>query len=115
MIDVDKAITTAVKTGKVSLGMNSTIENAKTGKAKLIILATNCPENISDNIQYYCRLSNVPLVIYEGSSIDLAAKCSKPFVVSALSIKEPGDSEVLKLIEKNEHEGLYGGTEKRAE
>lgn len=111
MIDIDKAIATVVKTGKVFLGGNSTIRSAKTGKAKLIILAANCPENIREDIRYYCRLSNVPLIIYKGSSKDLAAVCGKPFLVSGLTIKDPGDSEILKLIEKKEPDESYGGTE----
>ena len=111
MIDVDKAIRTAVKTGKVSFGAKSTIENAKTGKAKLIISADNCPKNTCEDIEYYCKLSNVPLIIYKGSSIDLAAVCGKPFIVSALSIKDAGESEILKLIEKAEPEESYGGAE----
>ena len=111
MIDVDKAIATAVKTGKVSFGANSAIQNAKTGKAKLIFLAANCPKAIREDIEYYCRLSRVPLVTYRGSSMDLAAVCAKPFVVSALSIREPGDSEILKLAENIEPEESYGGNE----
>jgi large subunit ribosomal protein L30e len=111
MIDIDKAITTVVKTGKVSFGANSTIQSAKTGKTKLVILAANCPKNIREDMEYYCKLSNVPLIIYKGSSIDLAAVCGKPFIVSALSIKESGDSEILRLIEKTEPKESYGGTE----
>jgi large subunit ribosomal protein L30e len=111
VIDIDKAITTVVKTGKVFFGAKSAIQNAKTGKARLIISAANCPKNIREDIEYYCKLSNVPLVIYKGSSIDLAAVCSKPFIISALSIKEPGDSEILRLIEKTEPEESYGGAE----
>lgn len=111
MIDVDKAIATAVKTGKVSLGANSAIQNAKIRKAKLIILASNCPKNIHADIEYYCKLSKVPLRIYKGSSTDLAALCGKPFLISALSIREPGDSEILRLVEKPEPEESYGGSE----
>jgi large subunit ribosomal protein L30e len=111
VIDVDKAIRTVAKTGKVSFGAKSTIQNAKTGKAKLIISAVNCPRNTREDIEYYCELSNIPLIIYKGSSIDLAAVCGKPFIVSALSIKEPGDSEILRLIEKAEPEESYGGAE----
>jgi large subunit ribosomal protein L30e len=104
MIDVDKAIATAVKTGKVSFGVNSAIQNAKTGKAKLIILAANCPQNTREDIEYYCKMSNVPLITHRGSSLDLAAICGKPFTVSALSIREPGDSEILSLTETTEPE-----------
>jgi large subunit ribosomal protein L30e len=111
MIDVDKAISAAVKTGKVSLGASSAVQNAQTGKAKLIILAANCPKNVRGDVEYYSKLSKVPLIIYKGTSLDLAAVCGKPFSVSALSIREPGDSEILKLTESNEAEEPSGGNE----
>lgn len=108
MIDVDKAIVTAVKTGKVTFGANAALQNAKTGKAKMIILAANCPERLRQDIEYYCKLSKIPLIIYKSSSIDLAALCGKPFIISALSIKEPGDSEILKLAENTDSSELSG-------
>jgi large subunit ribosomal protein L30e len=111
MIDIDKAIATAVKTGKVTFGANTAIYGAKTGRAKMIILASNCPKNIREDIEYYCKLSKIPLIVYKGSSMDLAAVCGKPYVVSALSIREPGDSEILELIEKGESEESAGGSE----
>ena len=45
MIDIDKSLASAVKTGKVSFGTNVALQNAKTGKAKMIVLATNCPKD----------------------------------------------------------------------
>ena len=111
MIEIDKAIATAVKTGKVSFGAASAIQNAKTGKVKLIILAVNCPKSIREDIEYYCELSKVPLITYKGSSMDLAAVCGRPFVISALSIREPGDSEILGLVESSEPAESYGGDE----
>jgi large subunit ribosomal protein L30e len=111
MIDIDKAITAAVKTGKVSFGASSAVQSAQTGKAKLIIIAANAPKKVREDIEYYGNLSKVPLIIYKGSSLDLAAVCGKPFTVSALSIREPGDSEVLKLTETAELEESDGGNE----
>jgi large subunit ribosomal protein L30e len=111
VIDLDKAIAAAAKTGKVSFGADSATQNAKTGKAKMIVLAANCPPNTRKDIEYYCRLSDVPLITYKGSSIDLAGVCGKPFIVSALSIREPGDSEILKLTEEAEPEETAGGNE----
>ena len=111
MIDIDKAIATAVKTGKVSFGTNSAVQNAKTGKAKLVILAANCPKSICEDLEYYCKLSRVPLITYKGSSMDLAAVCGKPFTISALSIREPGDSEILRATESLEPEESSGGEE----
>jgi large subunit ribosomal protein L30e len=99
MIDVNKAIATTVKTGKILFGTNNAIKNAKTRRIKLIIVASNCPQKIREDIEYYCKLSNIPVTIYKGTSIDLGAVCGKPFKVSALTIREPGDSDILKLAE----------------
>ena len=104
MIDVNKAIAAAVKTGKVSFGASVALQNAKTGKAKMIVLAANCPKNIKDEIEYNCKLSNVPVMMFRGASMDLATVCNKPFIISALSIREAGDSEILKVTESSEME-----------
>jgi large subunit ribosomal protein L30e len=100
-----------VKTGKVSFGANSAVQNAQTGKAKLIILAANCPKEVRDDVERYSKLSNLPVTTYKGSSLDLAAACGKPFSISALSIREPGDSEILKLMETDESEESGGENE----
>jgi len=115
VIDIDKALASAVKTGKVQFGADSAVQNAKTGKAKMIVVAVNCPKETREDIEHYCKLSNVPVVVFRGSSTDLSSVCGKPFIISALSIREPGDSEILKLTEKpeeeEEEEGAFGGNE----
>jgi len=95
------------------LEQKAQLKMAKLGKAKLIILASNCPKNIRADIEYYSKLSKVPIYIYKGTGIDLAVVCGKPFVVSALSIREPGDSEILKVIKssKSGGEGEEAGEE----
>jgi large subunit ribosomal protein L30e len=108
MIDIDKAIASAVKTGKVSFGANAALQNAKTGKAKMIILASNCPKDIKEQIEYYGKISKVPVITYKGGSMDLAEVSSKLFIISALSIRESGDSEILKIIETNEIQDTGG-------
>jgi large subunit ribosomal protein L30e len=102
MIEIDKAIVAAVKTGKVTFGANSALQNAKTGKAKMIILAANCPKEIKEQIEYYGKISDVPVLMYKGDSMNLAAVCNKLFIISALSIRETGDSEILRVMETNE-------------
>jgi large subunit ribosomal protein L30e len=99
MIDVNKAIATTAKTGKLQFGASSALKSAKTKKAKVIIFSSNCPQKTREEIEYYCRLSNIPVSIYYGDSVDLGAVCGKPFEVSALSVREPGDSNILKIAE----------------
>ncbi len=102
MIDIDKAISAAVKTGKVSFGTNAALQSAKTGKAKMFVLAANCPKDIKEDIEHYSKLSGIPVISYKGTSMDLAEVCKKPFIISALTIREPGDSEILKVAETTE-------------
>lgn len=110
MINIDKAISTAVKTGKVSFGTNAALQGAKVGKAKMIVLASNCPKDIKEDIEYYCKISGIPVIVYKGASMDLAEVCKKPFIVSALTVRESGDSEILKIAEAAEIPESVGGT-----
>jgi large subunit ribosomal protein L30e len=109
MIDLTKAIATAVKTGKVSFGANTAIQSAKNGKAKMIVLASNCPKPIKEQIEYYGEISKIPIITYQGDTMDMAAVCNKLFVISALTIREVGDSEILKLIITTDVDDKTGG------
>lgn len=111
MTDVNKAIATTVKTGKVSFGAYHAMRSVKIGRAKLILLAANCPKHIRRDIEYYSRFSAIPVVIYNGTSIDLGAACGKPFIVSALTVREPGDSDILKLAKTKKPLAVAGTTE----
>jgi large subunit ribosomal protein L30e len=99
-VDLNKQISMAVKTGKVELGCGEATDAARSAKARLIVLASNCPEPHKSNILYNAKLSEIPVYIYSGTSADLGTACERPFMAAALTVKEPGDSEILKLAEK---------------
>jgi len=99
-VDVTKQIQIAVKTGKVSLGVKEALDAARFARAKLLIVASNCPAQYRTDIVQYAKQSSVPIYDFPGNSVDLGAACLKPFVVAVLTIKEPGDSEILKLAER---------------
>ena len=96
-MDLNKQISMVVKTGKIELGCSKATDAAKTGKARLIVVSSNCPEPHKSSILYNAKVSEVPVYVYSGTSMDLGAACEKPFLVAALTVKEPGDSEILKL------------------
>jgi large subunit ribosomal protein L30e len=98
-VDLNKQIGMAVKTGKVELGCKEAVDAAKTGKARLIVIASNCPEPNKSDILYNAKLSEIPVYVYSGTSMDLGTACEKPFLVAAVTVKEAGDSEILKLAE----------------
>lgn len=99
-VDVTKQIQIAVKTGKVAFGVKEAVDAARFTKAKLLIVASNCPAQYRTNIVQYAKQSSVPIFDFPGNSVDLGGACLKPFVVAVLTIKEPGDSEILKLAER---------------
>jgi large subunit ribosomal protein L30e len=96
-IDVNKQLQIAVRTGKLSFGVKEATDAARMAKAKLIILTANCPEPEKSNILHYAKQSSIPIYHYAGTSRDLGSACNKPHVIAVLTVKEPGDSEILKL------------------
>ena len=99
MVNLDQALAIAVKTGKVLFGANSTIKNVMTGKVRLAIVASNCPEEIRRKIEKYCKLSDIPLIVSPRSNVELGRVCGKPFSISALAVRDPGDSDILRMAE----------------
>lgn len=90
-INVDKSLNKAVKTGKVIIGANRTVDAAANGSAKMVILASNCPEDIKKKVQE----TNVPVLEYEGTSVELGPVCGKPFTIAAMAIIDVGESDIL--------------------
>jgi len=88
----------AVKTGKVGFGSKDAITSTGFARAKMIILAKNIREADRDEILHNAGQSEIPVYVFPGSSLDLGAVCEKPFPVSAIVVREPGDSDVLKLV-----------------
>ncbi len=94
-MDLERSIRLAVDSGKVTLGSQRSLEHARRGDAKLVILAQNAPTNLSDDLKHFCSLSDLRLVQFKGTSMQLGTVCGKPFPVSALCVIEPGDSDIL--------------------
>lgn len=103
MADIAKSIQMAVRTGKTILGANESIRAVKHGDVKLVILAANTPSSIRNDIIHYTNLSDpkIPTMDYEGSSLDLGFICGKPYLVSVVSVQQPGDSDILQLVEES--------------
>jgi large subunit ribosomal protein L30e len=91
MIDISRALKSAISTGQVEFGIGQTEKAVKSGKAQMIILARNCQ---SDFLKGDVK---VKVHIYEGNNMELGALCGKPFSVSALAVIDKGSSNILTL------------------
>eukprot|EP00039_Didymoeca_costata_P017806 m.331005 g.331005 ORF g.331005 m.331005 type:complete len:113 (-) comp16623_c0_seq1:60-398(-) len=88
-----------MKSGKYTLGYKSTLKILRSGKAKLIVLASNCPPLRKAEIEYYALLSKTLVEHYKGDNIALGTACGKFFRVCTLAITDPGDSDIIRSIQ----------------
>lgn len=88
----------AVSTGKVILGYKRTLSSVLNAKAKAMIISNNVPEERKEVINRNCELSNIPIIKYTKSGVDLGALCGRPHKVSVLAILDPGDSKILDTL-----------------
>ena len=90
-MDFNASLRKAVKTGTVFLGQNKTRECIEEGKARLVVVAKNSPESVKNLVNEI----DIPVYVYEGSSVQLGKAFGMPYVVSALAVVEPGESDIL--------------------
>merc|ERR1712100_1014363 len=93
---INSRLSLVIKSGKFSLGYKSTLKQLRAGKAKLVIISTNCPALRKSVLEYYSMLSKCSVHHYTGNNNDLGTACGKYFRVSCLSILDAGDSDILR-------------------
>jgi len=97
MKDFKKEINKVVKTGKITIGAKSVSGALLNGNPRLIVISSNCPNHIREEIIYYCRLSDTPYKVLMNDSLELGSVCRKHFPVSVLGIMDEGESGILKM------------------
>jgi len=99
MIDFDKHLKIAVKSGTIEFGIKHVMKVSKSGKSKLLIISSDCPEQYKNAVVTNSKSAGIPIYFYHGTSLDMGIACEKPFMISALSVKNEGNSEILKLVD----------------
>lgn len=89
-MDIARALKTAASSGDVRFGLAEARKCVKKGEAKMVVLASNCPDR--DGLE---DAKGVKLLAFPGTNVELGAACGKPFPISALAIVSPGDSNIL--------------------
>ncbi|KAJ5177025.1 60S ribosomal protein [Penicillium canariense] len=84
-----------MKSGKVTMGSKSSMKTLRSGKAKLILIAGNCPPLRKSELEYYAMLAKVPVHHFNGNNIELGTACGKLFRCSTMAVLDAGDSDIL--------------------
>lgn len=100
MIDYEKVIRSAYKSGKVFLGSKRALEAVRNGRAVALIVSSNCAKKILEEIKYHAKLSNVSVYTYPSTGDDLGLACGKPFPVSVVTIRSLSDSSLIKALKE---------------
>lgn len=66
--NINSRLSLVMKSGKYTLGYNSSLKALRSGKAKLIIIANNCPPLRKSEIEYYAMLAKTGVHHYVGSN-----------------------------------------------
>ena len=94
-MDINREIRLAVNTGETSLGVKEAKKNIEDGKAKMLIVAKNCPEPKFKEKEY----EGVPIYNFKGNNHELGSTAGKPFTISSIAVMDSGESDILTLVE----------------
>ena len=98
MVDLDRVISSAIKSGRVYFGSKQTVRASESRRTVALIVALNCPSRTLKEIKDRAILTKTPVFTYPGSSSDLGVACKKRFAISALAIREINDDVVLRML-----------------
>ncbi|KAK9843675.1 hypothetical protein WJX81_002001 [Elliptochloris bilobata] len=93
---INSRLALVMKSGKYTLGTKTCLKCLRSGRAKLVIISSNCPYTKKSEIEYYAMLSKTGVHHYTGNNIDLGTACGKLHRVCVLAITDPGDSDIIK-------------------
>ncbi|OKL64671.1 60S ribosomal protein L30-2 [Talaromyces atroroseus] len=92
---ISSRLALVMKSGKVTMGQKSTLKSLRSGKAKLILIAGNCPPLRKSELEYYAMLAKTPVHHFSGNNIELGTACGKLFRCSTMAVLDQGDSDIL--------------------
>ena len=92
-MDINKSLRLAIDSGEVHVGSKQACKAVEAGKAKLVIIASNCPGDAAE----MARSGKSAVHSFTGNNSVLGAACGKPFPISMVAILKEGKSDVLSL------------------
>lgn len=96
-MDLNVALKRIIETGKAEFGSEKTAKNINEKKAKAVVIASNCPKDISENLNSRAEIAGVPVIKYPGTSLQLGEVCGKPFLIASLAVLDSGNVQLSEL------------------
>jgi ribosomal protein L30E len=93
---LSKVLKDAMKGGKSALGAKESIAAVKGSKA--VLCTKSIPASLGAKLRDEAKKHNVPVVELSQSSAELARMVGKPYLVSAMALRNVSDSDVKSLM-----------------
>lgn len=93
---IESFLSQVIKKGKIVYGTNEVLDELRGSKA--VIVSKSIKPNIRQKLYRDCKKNSIPIIEYEGSSIDLGRALGKNFRVSVLSIKSTGGYDLKEIL-----------------
>lgn len=92
-----RALQVAARTGSIEYGVRRVVKLVLRGNSRVVVIAKNAPPEVKRDLEYYAKLSNIPIIVFDGTNIELGAVIGRPHSVSVLAVIDPGQSNILEL------------------
>ena len=74
-----------IKAGNMVVGTQRTMKSLKLGKVQKVLVSSNCPARVENDISYYAGLSGAEIHKLDYPNDELSVICKKPFSISVLA------------------------------
>ena len=75
-----------LKSANFIIGTKRTIKNLKLGRVQKVLVSSNCPAKVENNLNYYAQLSGAEYHKLDFPNEELGIICKKPFSISVLAV-----------------------------
>ncbi len=91
---VTSALRLTVESGKVEFG---TRRGVSANDVRMYVIAKNTPAQTREKILKKAGESKIPVMDFNGTTLQLGSVCGKPFPVAVLSVMDPGTSNIMDI------------------
>ena len=96
-MELNVALKRIIETGKTEFGSEKTVRNLVEKKAKAVVIASNCPKEVRERVENHAEIAGVPVIQYNGTSLQLGEVCGKPFLIASFTILDSGNVQLSEL------------------
>lgn len=97
-VDIKKELKVITRTGKVIIGFKQSYRAMLNKRAKVVMLADNCPSDLKREIEIASKVTSIPVMDAGINSVELGHSIGKPFAVAVIGIIDAGSSSLLDEI-----------------